>query len=129
MLIEEDLVAYLKAQTGLQVAYLHNDVSQGKTRLWLGRSGQQADLLLDEPGYITTSFDIECHAVVETIAVQLASELKDLLHGFRGTIGTHTIFCAEIVDHSDDYTPRGLDDDDSNYSWAALSLDLIHAEP
>lgn len=97
-------------------------------RVWFKRATESKELLLNgDVFYSTTNFDVEVISEDLAEAQELAAEIKDAIHGYRGSFGGQYCMMAEWTDHNDDYDVMGLGYDE-NKNVAALSVSIIHRD-
>ncbi len=69
-------------------------------------------------------FDIECISDNLDEAADLAERIKTIGDQFSGTFGGTTVQGIFVEDHDDDYQPRSISDDESNYV-TALRVEVV----
>lgn len=137
--IGEDLIAVLVGSTnvtgiaGTRVQQNSVNVDDDFPRIWLGRSGSEEDLDLSAVGGLRRDdFDVECMAEGTQAndtgldsAIDLAEKAKTLLSGKRGSFGSRSVQGVFVLDHDDDYVPKGITEDGVHI--AALQVQIWYA--
>src|SRR5688572_11352437 len=113
-----------------------NKVPQDKQKpfIWFGQSGiEQATTLDQQPGMqpFSRTFDVECVSPDINEALDLAEEVRDLCHCYRGELSADTDTTEPTVvqgifvhEHDDQYFPKSIDGDEGLFV-AALSIEII----
>lgn len=130
----QDILGYLVADTTGVYSYTSNRVCQNhvpeiygrENYIWLGRSSETAVMAMDGPtGLRDASVDLECVSTTLSTAESMAEAVRTRLDGARTSTGTDTIAWIEVEDHSDDYLPKGIGEDDGLHV-AALSVSVLY---
>lgn len=95
----------------------------------LGRTSEDQEIDLGGvAGLVTTSFDVDVRSDTPEEADEIARTTKNLLRGFRGTLGDHAVRCIDVsdADNLDETFPEGSD---SKQTTVTLRVEIIHAGP
>jgi len=108
-----------------KIQYHHNAEGVSAPRIWYTRTSQTQDLGISGTQFITTTeFNMEVISDDVAEALTIAEDIRSLLHGYRGSMGTDTALYVTVEDRSDDYQPF-LTDDDKGNTVAALSIKIL----
>lgn len=129
--IEENLRSWLTAYASLNAIVgerVHVNVIPEESDppyIWLGRAGIEREGTIDEsPGSqpFRERFDVEIYGK-DIDKVMEAAALMHARNAYRGAFGAGSIQGVFVVDHADDYIPRGAMDDEGLHG-AFLQLEL-----
>jgi hypothetical protein len=123
----EELTTLPDAERPGIIQYGKIDQTAGTTRVWYQRRSEDnaknsSGVTLLEQTYI----DLEVMSKDGELALEIAAEIKSILHGHKGLIGdTFRALEVWVLDAADDYEPRGQNDDEGLYV-VALDIHVIH---
>lgn len=117
----EDFRTFLIASTSLAdalgstVAVHYNHVPQHMPRayIWFRSAADTVLFTMDKVGGIhQANYDVEVIADSESTAQSVADKLRTKCDGYKGTVANSSAQGMFLRDKSDDYQPRGIDDDE-----------------
>jgi len=101
------------------------DTEAPSTRIWFARRSEEKELTVSGGDLLTTTnFDLECISTDIDSAIDLADVVKAELHGYQGTFGSGYVGAVFVTDHTDDYEPYNLSEDEGCHV-AALDIEIL----
>lgn len=104
--LEQDLIAWLAAATGVPVHFQHLDRKPADVFVWFIRNGDESADTIDQTGDPdVVYFDLEAYASSLTEAGRIADVIRGL-RDYRGAVGTGWVDDVDFQDQRDDYEPQ-----------------------
>ncbi len=126
-MIDEDFRAFiLDEYPTLNIQQNTNIQSLDEPRIWFQRRSSEQDLMLNDLGLVTSTFDVEVISSDIETGANITQDLKTLLHGYKGSFGDSTALLVEWTDHDDDYIYNGIGDGDEGKHISSLQVAVIH---